>query len=278
MLFKKLVFLKMLVSTPKVPKDLMMKATPDATWLRLDEQESQREDVADSEETSDVFDNESDATSAEQDVRQALERRAVTGSPATIAEMLAVSAPNTYGYWAEAALELHALKRHYDALDCWRQAKIMTDDGGDHNARYSMGYELWNASECGVDAYLAEEALRACVREDEWEGVACIRRAMGDSEEAVLDAMWKGLLARGWLQWDEWQIGADYCAEGYQWDEIVDWESMAATVFVRGDRPKAFEAWANGLKFDPKDADDKILRSAAGYLRHALRDAGYAEE
>ena len=154
----------------------------------------------------------------------------------------------------------------------------MTDDGGDHYARYSMGYELWNASGCGAEAYLAEEALKACVQENEWEGVACIRRAMGDSEASVLDALWRGLLVCGRLRSDEWQIGADYCAEGYPWDEIVDWESMAATVFVRGDRPKAFEAWANGLKFDPKDSDDKILRSAAGYLRLAIRDAGYAEE
>ena len=117
----------------------MMKDISDATCLGPDGQESQTEDVADNEEPSDSLVNESDVTSAEQDVRQALERRAVTGSPDTIAEMLAVSAPNTYGYWAEAALELHALNRHYDALDCWRQAKTMTDHGSDHNAGYSMG-------------------------------------------------------------------------------------------------------------------------------------------
>lgn len=262
----------------EVPKALMMKALPDGSCLRTDGEGSLRKDVADSEESSrNDFHNESDSTFAEHHVRQAVERRAVTGSPATIAEMLAVSAPNTYGYWVEAALELHALNQHYDALDCWRQAKTMTDHR-EYNARYSMGYELWNASGHGSDDYLAEEALEACVREGEWEGVACIKRAMRGSEAAVLDAMWSGLLARGQLQWDEWDIGADYCVEGYQWNEILDWESMAATVFVRGDRAKAFEAWANGLKFDPRDSDDKILRSAAAYLRIAVRDAGYSEE
>lgn len=106
-----------------------MRAISDATSLRPNEQESPTEVVANGEETSDDLDNESVIASADRDVRQALERRAATGSPATIAEMLAVSAPSTYGYWAEAALELHALRQHYDALDCWRQAKTMTDDG-----------------------------------------------------------------------------------------------------------------------------------------------------
>ncbi|MCP3725409.1 hypothetical protein M3I53_20165 [Paraburkholderia sp. CNPSo 3272] len=223
-------------------------------------------------EAQDVKNTDSVVEAIEAEVRFLLHRRASTGESTSIASLLGALGPRPVGYWIEAAKELHAQGEHYDALDCWKQAAAC-DCKADLN---EMGDALWSASGFGEDEFLAQEAEEAFKSVGEWSAVAKIRQVLGREVGSVLDAVGEALVADGKLDSD-WTLDAIRCADRSS-IYVDSWETLADAYMQLNERAKAFSTWANALRSDPHDSNDRILRSAIVVLVDVARLSGYKDE
>ena len=187
---------------------------------------------------------ESDSRSPVRDTRTALSHKATTGDPTPVVDMLSLTAPDQCEYWTEVASELHAQSAHYDALEAWRKAKLLSSQPNAYFDASDMASSLWSASEFGDDTYLAEASANAYADAEEWQAYLSILRKIGKSRDFLLAAFWRALEKSAKFDFNgAWPIEGT-CMGRIEYEEITSWGTLADVHILLGDVPKAFEAWA----------------------------------
>lgn len=217
---------------------------------------------------------EDDKRDAATDVRNALQRRRLSGDSTSIIDLLSLTAPAKQSYWTEVAQELHHQREHYEALYAWNQAANLKPDEFSEFSFELMGWELWNASDFGAaDAYLAECAAQAFEKQQVWVAVAAINQALGKSEEIIIGIIETALRTSGSFDLDDcWHIHGGI--DGLEFNEPWTWGDLAYAYIRLNNLPKAFEAWAMFARED----EDKAITSAIEFLIYEARDRGYSDK